>query len=87
MNIINVNFLKIRDISEQLISLMLRKNPNCHYTVFVTLWEDNTFMIVCRNGEPKGNGMIIYRDYRWYENKISYKEYEVPHRMAVSEDE
>lgn len=72
----NHNFDNIKSISEDLVNRMLGNFPNCHYTVKIFLWDDDTMMIQCvsmtHNDVPEDKEKI--RTFTWYDNKIKYEE-------------
>lgn len=62
---------------------MLSRFPNCHHTIKILLWDDNTDMVECRHGD----GEKIYIS-KFYDGKLEYIEIDVRGRkngMLVDE--
>ncbi len=49
--------------------------PNCHYTVRILLWDDNTYMVECRHGDDEK----LYIS-KYYDNKLTYEEIDIKGR-------
>ena len=62
---------------------ILSRFPDCHYTIKILLWDDNTDMVECRHGDNEK----IYVS-RFYDGKLEYREIDVTGRkngMLVDE--
>jgi hypothetical protein len=62
---------------------MLTRFPNCHHTIKILLWDDNTDMVECRYGDAEK----IYVS-RYYNDKLEFYEIDIRGRkngMLVDE--
>lgn len=69
------NFEIIEQTTVELISKMREKFPDCPYSLFINVWDDNTYMAECRYGDQEG---MIY-------SMVSYNK-EISFRSASSAD-
>ena len=63
---------------------LLTRFPDCHHTVRILLWDDNTDMVECRHGD--GEKLYISK---YYDGKLSYKEIDMrgrPNGMMIDEN-
>ncbi len=62
---------------------ILNRFPNCHYTIKVLLWDDNTSMVECRHGS--NNKLHIAR---FYNGLLDYYEIDLKRtKQGMLEDE
>jgi hypothetical protein len=62
---------------------ILTRFPDCHHTIRILLWDDNTDMVECRHGD----GEKLYMS-RYYDNKLTYEEIDLrgrPNSMLIDE--
>jgi hypothetical protein len=62
---------------------ILSRFPDCHQTIRILLWDDNTDMVECRHGD----GEKLYMS-RYYDNKLIYEEIDLrgrPNSIMVDE--
>lgn len=67
---------------------MQEKHPGDGYTVFITLWQDNSFRAECRSGKPLVDKNII-RSFIYEDNNIIYRKSEVvdhKHYLVLEEE-
>lgn len=75
-------FKEIEEQSELLKDMLLKKFPNCNYTIILHLWDDGTHQIICRYGD----GDMLY-NYRWYNNEVIYEEFAMEsNRIKIGKD-
>lgn len=70
-----------KDIDEKeslLIKELYDKFPDVHYTIFLTKWNDNTFMIEVRHAEQPIDNVCKLHNWTWYKNKITYTNQLIP---------
>lgn len=75
MDIIKCNQSKIDEVETRLIEKLKRMFPgSCYYTTFVTKWNDGTFKMEIRHGEPIVDGEECkIHTLTWYDSEIEYK--------------
>lgn len=49
---------------------MLERFPNCHYSIQILLWDDNTDSVECKHG--RDNEIHISK---FYDGKLTYEKY------------
>ena len=60
-------------IIKKLVQQMKEKFPNRRFSVIVNLWDDHTYRIQCKHGEPIKDGTAIIHIWQYYKNKYSYE--------------
>ena len=73
------DFKEIEKIKDELVGLMLKRFPKCRYTVEIILWDDKTFRVRCKYGEPIGEPVdgvrtAMLNTYEWYEGEIRFND-------------
>jgi hypothetical protein len=61
---------------------ILNRFPDCHHTIRILLWDDNTDMVECRYGD----GKKLYMS-RYYDNKLIYEEIDIIGINSIMVDE
>jgi len=79
-----VDFDEIKSISKKLVDKMLDKYPDAGYTIWINVWMDDTFQVICRSAVRIDDDNIICRDFKWYDGEISYEEREEYARVMSS---
>ena len=62
---------------------ILNRFPDCHQTIRILLWDDNTDLVECRHGD----GEKLYMS-RYYDNKLTYEEIDLrgrPNGIMIDE--
>lgn len=75
------------DAAEQLLLEEFNKKfPNGWYTTFVTKWNDGTFKIEVRHGEPMVLNQPTHQlhHFVWDDGKIEYSQSTIPTQFGVS---
>lgn len=70
-----VNYWTIKKIGKQLVKLMQEKHPGANYTIWIHVWQDDTYQVICRSGSDVTGTQYIERDYKWYNGEITYEEH------------
>ena len=68
------NYIKLKEQVELVKNKMLNKFPDCHYTIRILLWDDNTTLVECRHGcENKLHNFTFYNnELKYEESKLNY---------------
>lgn len=53
---------------------MLKRHPNCLYTVRILLWNDDTNLVECRHTRNVDDKLIICNS-KYYKNELIYEEH------------
>lgn len=80
----SVDFNEIKKISQELVFKMLDKHPDAGYTIWINVWMDDTYQIICRSAIRIDEVSILCRDFKWYNGEITYEEREEEAPMATS---
>lgn len=56
---------------------MLNRYPGCHYTVVVTLWDDETSMVECKHCEFMEGDKLKICVSMYYDEKLSYYDFDI----------
>lgn len=63
----------IKDIPKELIRQMKEIFPDSPYSIIINLWDDYTYRVQCRHGEPVKNGMCTIHIWQYYKGEFSYE--------------
>ncbi len=61
---------------------ILKRFPDCNYTIKILLWDDNTNLVECRHG--RDNKICIST---LYDNTLIYEEFEIKSNSGMFVDE
>lgn len=78
----NQSTVKIQEGINQVKEEILRRFPNCSYTIGITLWDDGTFQTECRHGEDDGKIYVA----RFYDNGLTVDVYDVYYNLRQLAD-
>lgn len=62
---------------------ILRRFPNCSYTITVLLWDDETRSVECRHGNDEGDKIYIST---YYDNELTYKEVDIDGMVMIRDE-
>ena len=48
---------------------ILKRFPNCNYTIRILLWDDGTDLVECRHGNIKANSLELFIS-QYYNNEL-----------------
>lgn len=79
------SFESVKEVSNELIRLMQEKFPECHYSIFINMWDDKTFRVECRYGESAdiNDEQRALHIYRWYNDEITYEKQMIPNLLGI----